>query len=389
MTAHPAAARRDDAVERRGATSPFAVSVNDGAARCGSLATAHGTVRTPAFMPVGTQGTVKGLTPAQLRDAGAEIILANAYHLALRPGTDLIRELGGLHRFMGWDGPILTDSGGYQIFSLAALRTVTDQGVEFRSHLDGAPMFLTPEDVVRLQIDLGVDIIMVLDECAPGGTDRAEAARAARRTLAWAERARRVPVPEAQLVFAIVQGATFADLRAEQAGALVALDFPGYAVGGLSVGEPRETTMAVAQETVTALPADRPRYLMGVGFPEDLIRFAGMGYDLFDCVLPTRNGRNGMLFTARGRLNIRLARYARDPEPIDAECTCYTCRTFSRAYLRHLAHSNEMLGAQLASLHNVHFYLHLMADMRAAIAGGAFSDWARERVARMTAGTDE
>jgi queuine tRNA-ribosyltransferase len=384
MTAGGSAVRRNAPGDR---AAPFAVSAQDGAARCGRLTTAHGIVETPAFMPVGTQGTVKGLTPAQLKDAGAEIILANAYHLALRPGTSLIRELGGLHRFMGWDGPILTDSGGYQIFSLAALRTVTDEGVEFRSHLDGAPMFLTPEDVVQLQVDLGVDIAMVLDECTPGGAARADAERAAQRTLAWAARARRVAVADGQLLFAIVQGATFVDLRTQQARALVGLDFPGYAVGGLSVGEPQETTMAVAQETVTALPVDRPRYLMGVGFPEDLIRFVGMGYDLFDCVLPTRNGRNGMLFTSAGRLNIRLARYARDPEPADANCHCYTCRTFSRAYLRHLAVSNEMLGAQLASLHNVHFYLHLMTDMQRAVSRGEFGIWAADRLARMSEGT--
>jgi queuine tRNA-ribosyltransferase len=337
-------------------------------------------------MPVGTQATVKGLTPAQLKDAGAQIVLANAYHLALRPGTALIRDVGGLHRFMGWDGPILTDSGGYQIFSLAALRKITDDGVQFRSHVDGASLFLTPEDVVRLQIDLGVDILMVLDECVPGGAARADAQRAARRTLAWAQRARRVEVGAQQLMFGIVQGATYRDLRAEQVRALVALDFPGYAVGGLSVGEDHEVTLALAEETVAALPADRPRYLMGVGRPEDLIRFVGMGYDLFDCVLPTRNGRNGVLFTSGGPLNIRLARYARDQAPADADCPCYTCRTFSRAYLRHLAVSHEMLGAQLASLHNVHFYLQLMRDMQDAIGRGAFAAWAAARLARLTAG---
>jgi queuine tRNA-ribosyltransferase len=363
---------------------PFVTVAHDGAARRSRLATAHGTINTPAFMPVGTQATVKGLTPAQLRDAGAEIILANAYHLALRPGAALIRELGGLHRFMGWDGPILTDSGGFQIFSLAALRKVTDEGVEFRSHVDGAPLFMTPEDVIRLQMDLGVDIMMVLDECVPGQATRAEAERAARRTLEWARRARAVPVAAGQLMFGIVQGATYAELRREQARALVALDFPGYAVGGLSVGEDRAITMELAEATVAALPADRPRYLMGVGLPEDLIRFVGMGYDMFDCVLPTRNGRNGMLFTSTGRLNIRLARYTRDESPADPHCGCYTCRTFSRAYLRHLAASGEMLGAQLASLHNVYFYQQLMRDMQAAIAGGRFAAWAAERLARLT-----
>jgi len=366
----------------------FTMVAHDGRARCGRLRTAHGVVNTPAFMPVGTQATVKGITPAQLHDLGAEIVLANAYHLALRPGVALIRDLGGLHRFMGWDGPILTDSGGYQIFSLAALRKVTDAGVEFRSHIDGAAMFLTPEDVVRIQADLGVDIVMVLDECVPGTAARADAERAARRTLDWAQRARQAPVGDAQLMFAIVQGAAFRDLRVQQVHALVALDFPGYAVGGLSVGEDRAITMAVAEETAAALPADRPRYLMGVGLPEDLIRFVGMGYDMFDCVLPTRNGRNGTLFTADGPLNIRLARYTRDPEPVAAECRCYTCRTFSRAYLRHLAASNEMLGAQLASLHNLHFYIQLMRDMRSAIEQGTFTAWSAERLGRLTEGAD-
>lgn len=381
--AHAAAARQE-----RPPSVPFEVITTADAARArrGRLHTAHGVVNTPMFMPVATQGTVKGITPAQLNEVGAQIILSNAYHLALRPGTPLIRELGGLHRFMGWDGPILTDSGGYQILSLAALRKVTDSGVEFRSHVDGAPMFLTPEDVVRLQVDLGVDIIMVLDECVAGTATRADAERAARRTLDWARRSRQVEVTSGQLMFGIVQGATFQDLRLRQAGEIAALDFPGYAVGGLSVGEDRAITMALAAETVAALPTDRPRYLMGVGFPEDLIRFVGMGYDLFDCVLPTRNARNGMLFTSRGRLNIRLARYVRDEQPADPECACYTCRTFSRAYLRHLATTNEMLGAQLATLHNLHFYLQLMRDMQGAIEGGTFAAWSAARVAQMTEG---
>jgi queuine tRNA-ribosyltransferase len=374
-----------------GAVAPVfevAASSATSRARVGRLTTAHGSVNTPAFMPVGTQATVKGITPAQLRDIGAEIILSNAYHLALRPGAALIRRLGGLHHFMGWDGPILTDSGGYQIFSLAALRKVTDEGVAFRSHVDGAPMFLTPEAVVQLQVDLGVDIIMVLDECVAGTASRAEAERAARRTLDWARRSLEVELAHGQLMFGIVQGATYAELRAEQVHALVALDFPGYAVGGLSVGEEREVTMALAEETAAALPAGRPRYLMGVGMPEDLIRFVGMGYDMFDCVLPTRNARNGMLFTSTGRLNIRLARYAQDEAPADADCQCYTCRTFSRAYLRHLAATNEMLGGQLASLHNLHFYQQLMRDMRAAIARGDFTEWAAARLARLAEGPD-
>jgi queuine tRNA-ribosyltransferase len=366
---------------------PFAVGARDGAARCGRLRTAHGVVSTPAFMPVGTQATVKGVTPAQLREVGAHIILANAYHLAVRPGTALIRDLGGLHRFMGWDGPILTDSGGYQILSLTALRKITDDGVEFRSHVDGTPMFFTPEDVVRLQMDLGVDIVMVLDECAPGTATRAQAAHAAQRTLDWARRSRHIAIGPGQLMFGIVQGATYGDLRREHARDLVACDFPGYAVGGLSVGEDRNLTMAVAEETVAALPAERPRYLMGVGFPEDLIRFVGMGYDLFDCVLPTRNARNGMLFTSTGRLNIRLARYAADERPVGAQCQCYTCRTFSRAYLRHLAATHEMLGAQLATLHNLHFYLQLMRDAQQAIETRSFAGWASDTLRHLSEGT--
>jgi queuine tRNA-ribosyltransferase len=358
----------------------------DSRARCSELHTRHGKVDTPAFMPVATLGTVKGLTPAQLTDAGVQMVLANAYHLAVRPGSRLIHSLGGLHRFMGWDGPILTDSGGYQIFSLAGLRKVTDEGVEFRSHLDGAPLFFTPEDVVQLQVELGVDVIMVLDECVGPDASPKEAQRAARRTMDWAARSRNTPIDPGQLIFAIVQGSVYPDLRRQHARELVGLDFPGYAVGGLSVGEDRAMTLALAEETVALLPDDRPRYLMGVGFPEDLIRFAGMGYDLFDCVLPTRNGRNGMLFTANGRLNIRLAQYAQDPAPPDPSCACYTCRTFSRAYLRHLAATNEMLGAQLASLHNVFFYQQLMHEMRRAIRAGSFATWAAARLERLAEG---
>jgi queuine tRNA-ribosyltransferase len=369
-------------------TAPFIVTAAapGGTARCGQLRTLHGTIETPAFMPVATLGTVKGLTPAQLREAGVQIVLANAYHLAIRPGAELIRELGGLHRFMGWDGPILTDSGGYQIFSLAPLRKVSDEGVAFRSHVDGAQCFFRPEDVVQLQVDLGADIIMVLDECVAASATRLEAEHAAQRTLDWAIRSRRQVVRCGQLMFAIVQGGMNADLRVQHAAALVGLDFPGYAVGGLSVGEERAMTWALAETTAAALPYDRPRYLMGVGLPDDLIRFAGMGYDMFDCVLPTRNGRNGMLFTVSGPLNIRLARFARDPEPPDSTCTCYTCRNFSRAYLRHLAAANEMLGAQLASLHNVHFYQQLMASMRGAIRNGTFAAWAAARLERWASG---
>ncbi len=366
------------------AFTPYTLVARDGRARHGQVQTNHGRFTTPMFMPVATQATVKGITPAQLREAGAQIVLSNTYHLSLRPGAALIKELGGLHRFMAWDGPILTDSGGYQVFSLAPLRKISDDGVRFQSHIDGARLFFSPEDVIRLQVDLGVDIAMVLDECAPAGASRAEAEAAARRTRLWAERSRRSATAPGQLMFGIVQGATYPDLRRQQAAELVALDFPGYAVGGLSVGEERSVTLATAEETVGSLPEDRPRYLMGVGLPEDLIRFVGMGYDMFDCVLPTRNGRNGMLFTSTGKMNIRLARYARDGEPPDPSCRCYTCRTFTRAYLRHLATTNEMLGAQMASLHNLSFYLQLMNEMQLQISSGTFNPWARERLAQLT-----
>ncbi|MBI4518635.1 MAG: tRNA guanosine(34) transglycosylase Tgt [Deltaproteobacteria bacterium] len=378
------------AVAEQVANPWFAVSDTSAgsSARRATLITPHGVVETPNFMPVATLATVKGVTPAQLSEVGAQIVLANAYHLALRPGVATIEELGGLHRFMGWSGPILTDSGGYQVFSLAALRRVTDDGVDFRSHIDGAQMVLRPEDVVALQVRLGVDIMMPLDECLPAPASRAEAERAMARTLRWAQRSQQVAREDGQVLFGIVQGGVFEDLRRHCVAELVALGFPGYAVGGLSVGEEIAMTREVAAATAAAVPAAAPRYLMGVGRPEDLIRFVAMGYDLFDCVLPTRNGRNGMLFTWDGSMNIRLARYARDPEPVDASCSCYGCRTFSRAYLRHLAASGEMLGPQLNSLHNLHFYLTLMRRMRAAIAGGTFEPWAAAAIARMEAGAE-
>lgn len=370
--------------------SHFEVIARDGAARRGKLRTNHGEVDTPAFMPVATQGTVKGLTPRHLRDEiGAQIILSNAYHLSLRPGSQRIQELGGLHRFMGWDGPILTDSGGYQVLSLSQLRKIDDRGVTFRSHLDGSKIFLDPERVIQIQVELGVDILMILDECPGGDATRVEAERASQRTFAWAERARRCVVPEGRLMFGIVQGGMFADLRRQNAEQLVALDFPGYAVGGLSVGENRSTTLMLAAETVTALPDGKPRYLMGVGLPEDLIRFVQMGFDMFDCVLPTRNARNGTLFTSRGKVNIRLARHADDPAPLDPECACYTCTNFSRAYLRHLATTGEMLGAELNSLHNLHFYQTLMRDLRNAIAAGRLAEVAAARLSALTGGTTE
>jgi queuine tRNA-ribosyltransferase len=368
--------------------TPFAVQCGDPAssARAGLLRTAHGEVRTPTFMPVATQGTVKGLTIRQLRDAGAQIILSNTYHLSVRPGVDTIEALGGLHRFMAWDGAILTDSGGFQVMSLATLRTISDEGVVFQSHLDGSRMAFTPEDVVDRQRRLGVDLLMPLDELVPAGAPPAAVAAAMRRTTEWAQRSARVPIPADRHLFAIVQGGFDVELRRIHAAQLAAGGHPGYAVGGLSVGEERGLTREVAGVTAAALPVDRPRYLMGVGLPQDLLRLIAMGYDLFDCVLPTRNGRNASCFTAAGRLNMRLARHARDDQPIDATCGCEVCRTVSRGYVRHLCVAGEMLGAQLASLHNVHFYLDLMRQARAHIEAGDYAAWATARADAMDAG---
>jgi queuine tRNA-ribosyltransferase len=314
------------------------------------------------------------------------MVLANTYHLCLRPGIDRLEQLGGLHHFMGWPAAILTDSGGYQVMSLASLRQVSDEGVTFRSHLDGSRLFLSPEEVVRVQRRMGVDVLMPLDECLPAGADRRAVKSAMRRTTDWAARSVREPLLPDRLLFGIVQGGFFPDLRQQHAAQLAAFEFPGYAVGGLSVGEDRGVTHDIAAVTAAALPRHRPHYLMGVGLPQELLRFIAMGYDLFDCVLPTRNGRNGTCFTSHGRVNIRLARHADDDQPVDDECGCYTCRHFSRAYLRHLAVAGEMLGAQLASLHNVHFYQHLMREARSHIQSGDFAIWGETQALRMEEG---
>jgi queuine tRNA-ribosyltransferase len=337
--------------------------------------TAHGVVDTPQFMPVGTQATVKGLTPAQLREAGARIILGNTYHLSLRPGDALIAEMGGLHRFMGWDGPILTDSGGYQVFSLALMRKVTDVGAVFRSHIDGTLLDLTPEKAVAIQENLGADIAMCLDECPPHGATEEVMREAARRTLHWAERCRAGHRSADQALFAIVQGGTDVALRIECATELVKLDFPGYALGGFSVGETPEQMIQALRPAAAALPADKPRYLMGVGRPQDLLNGVAAGIDLFDCVLPTRNGRNAFAFTSAGPLRLRNARHKRDSAPLESGCPCYACANFSRAYLHHLFLAEEMLGPTLLSLHNVAFYCRLMTETRAAIAAGRFADF--------------
>lgn len=340
-------------------------------ARLGVLHTPHGDVPTPVFCPVGTQATVKALSPRDLREVGASMILANAYHLYLRPGADRIARLGGLHRFMGWDGPILTDSGGYQVFSLKDLRRVDDGGVTFRSHIDGSQHRFTPEMVVALQEQLGADIAMVLDECAVPD-DYAYNVEALRRTHLWAERSLEAHKRPDQALFGIVQGGIFPDLRAESARTLTAMGFPGYAIGGLSVGESKEERHALLDMLTPLLPADRPRYLMGVGSPEDLVEEVARGIDMFDSVWPTRLARNGAVLTRDGRLNIRNAAYAEDPEPIEEGCSCYTCQSFSRAYLRHLVIAGEILGLYLNTVHNVHFTLTLMNDIRRAIGEGRF-----------------
>ena len=354
-------------------------------ARRGKLSTARGEINTPCFMPVGTQATVKTLSPQDLADAGAEIILANAYHLFLRPGMEVIRKAGGLHNFMGWPKPILTDSGGYQIFSLALLRKVSENGVEFQSHIDGFRHFLTPEDVIGIEQGLGSDIIMPLDDCVHYPCEKDYAEIALKRTIDWAKRSKiaigRQPAAgskKQQLLFGIVQGATYEDLRRTCAQEITGIGFDGYALGGLSVGEPKNLMYNMAALVVEFLPKDRPRYMMGVGLPEDIIEAVDLGVDMFDCVAPTRYGRNGTAFTSAGKMTVRNALYSEDFRPLDAECGCYTCKNFSRAYLRHLFNTSELLGLRLVSLHNVYFYLEMMRNIRAAIEKDNFSEFKQE-----------
>ncbi|HWP65587.1 MAG TPA: tRNA guanosine(34) transglycosylase Tgt [Candidatus Limnocylindria bacterium] len=342
------------------------------AARRGRLYTAHGPVDTPAFMPVATHGAVKGVAPWQLEELGAGMVLSNAYHLAQRPGVEVVRALGGVHGLLGWSGPILTDSGGFQLYSLAGLLRIDDDGVEYRSHVDGRRGRFTPEYAVEVQEAIGVDVAMCLDDCVGADAPAARVEQALRRTTAWARRSVAARRREDTALFGIVQGGFDPALRARSAAEITAVGFDGHAVGGLCVGEPAEQTLEIAAATVAHLPHDRPRYVMGVGTPRDLLTFVSMGYDLFDCVLPTRNARNGMLFTREGKLSIRNARHAGDPRPVDEACSCPTCGRFSRGALRHLMMTGEMLGAQLASLHNLHFYLHLMREIRAALDEGTF-----------------
>jgi queuine tRNA-ribosyltransferase len=360
----------------------FELLHHDGAARRGRLHTPHGTVETPVFMPVGTQATVKGLTPPQLIEAGARIILGNTYHLTLRPGDDVIAELGGLHRFMNWSGPILTDSGGFQVYSLAPTRRIDDHGAVFRSHIDGALLELTPERAVTIQENLGSDIAMCLDECAPAEVSGDYLRTAVERTIHWADRCREAHRRTDQALFGIVQGGRDLELRRQCADELRKLDFPGYALGGFSVGESPEDMVAALGPCAAMLPADRPRYLMGVGRPEDILAAVQSGLDMFDCVLPTRNGRNASAFTNEGPLRLRNACHKRDSRPLEPHCQCYTCRACSRAYLHHLFQAEEMLGPTLLSLHNVAFYCRFMADIRQAIEENHLATFAASRLAR-------
>ena len=347
-------------------------------ARCGEIATMHGPIQTPVFMPVGTQASVKAMTPENLVEVGAQIILGNTYHLYLRPGHELIRSFGGLHRFMHWERPILTDSGGFQIFSLQDLAKITEEGASFRSHLDGSRLFLSPEDAVHVQEALGSDIMMALDTCIPYPASRDEAAKATALTARWARRCREAQTDTGQHLFGIVQGGMYADMRLAAIEQLVEIGFDGYALGGLSVGEPKELMYEMLAATASHLPATHARYLMGVGTPEDLVEGVSQGVDMFDCVMPTRNARNGMLFTSQGRVVIKNSCFQHDQRPLDPTCGCYTCRHYSRAYLRHLFQSREILAYQLNSIHNLHYYCSLMTGMRNAIREDRFLAFRRD-----------
>lgn len=371
----------------------FIVESRDGEARAATLQTRRGPVHTPVFMPVGTQATVKAMTPAELESLGAQIILGNTYHLHVRPGEKLIARLGGLHRFMSWDRPILTDSGGFQVFSLAKLRKITEQGVHFQNHLDGTPTFIGPETSMEIQHDLGSDIVMLFDECPPHPCSHADAAKSLDLTLRWAARCRAWwdarPAENRPLLFGIVQGSSHADLRGKSARALVDIGFDGYAVGGVSVGEPEHEMFRAIENAVPFLPQDHPRYAMGLGTPPQIIEMIARGIDMFDCVLPTRLARNGTAFTASGTLNLKNAPFAEDSSPIEPGCECHACRHFSRAYLRHLVKAEEILGLRLISIHNLHFYLNLTRQARSHILAGTFQGFRETFVANYKAHTSQ
>jgi queuine tRNA-ribosyltransferase len=366
----------------------FAIDATDGLARAATFETAHGTIRTPVFMPVGTKGTIKALDPLELEGLGAQIVLGNTYHLHLRPGEDVVRDLGGLHRFMAWDGPILTDSGGFQVFSLRdTLLGVDDDGVTFRSVYDGTSERMTPESAMAIQTAFGSDIAMAFDECPPGGAERAVVERAVERTARWAERSVAAPAAPGQMRFGIVQGGVDMDLRRRSVDQITALPFEGFAIGGLSVGEERELTFATTEEAAALLPADRPRYFMGIGDPEGVLRVIAAGIDMFDCVLPTRTARTGSALTWEGRLNLHNARFARDPLPLDPDCDCPACARFSRGYIRHLVMQRELLGMRLLSLHNVRFLVSLCGAARSAIEAGTFPAFLERSLARLRPST--
>ncbi len=356
----------------------FEVLATDSAARRGKLALPHGVVDTPAFMPVGTYGTVKAMSPQELKALGAQIVLGNTFHLWLRPGLDVIGAHGGLHRFMGWDGPILTDSGGYQVYSLGELRKITEEGVRFQSPVNGDPCFLTPEESMRIQRVLDADIVMVFDECTPYPAEFEQARDSMELSLRWAERSKRAHVGNRNALFGIVQGGMHEPLRDASLAGLRSIGFDGYAIGGLSVGETKREMARILQHTAPQLPADHPRYLMGVGTPQDLVAAVAAGVDMFDCVLPTRNARNGWVYTRHGIVKLRNARHRDEVKPLDEECACYTCRHFTRAYLHHLQRVNEILGARLNTLHNLHYYQELMRGMRVAIEGRRLDDFVLE-----------
>lgn len=358
----------------------YTLKGTSGMARRGEITTAHGTIQTPIFMPVGTYGTVKGMTPRDLTEIQAQIILGNTFHLWMRPGLDIVSKFGGLHQFMGWKGPILTDSGGFQVFSLGAMRKIKEEGVHFRSPVNGDKLFLTPEESMRIQTVLNSDIVMIFDECTPYPATFEEARLSMELSMRWAKRSRSAfdELGNANGLFGIVQGGMYESLRDISLAGLTDIGFDGYAIGGLSVGEPKEDMKRILAHTAPKLPVDKPRYLMGVGTPEDLVNAVAHGIDMFDCVMPTRNARNGWLFTRHGDIRIRNAKFKNDESPLDAECRCYTCQNFSRAYLHHLDKSREILGAHLNTFHNLHYYLELMADMRLAIEEDRFEAWRME-----------
>ncbi len=366
----------------------FKLSHQSGAARRGQLSLAHGVVETPAFMPVGTYGAVKSLSPNEIRDIGAHIILGNTFHLWLRPGLEVIQQFGGLHQFIAWDGPILTDSGGFQVWSLGALRKISEQGVQFRSPINGDSCFLTPEESMRIQRVLNSDIVMIFDECTPYPASQQQAADSMQLSLRWAKRSKQAHQGNPNALFGILQGGMYEQLRDDSLAGLMDIGFDGYAIGGLSVGEPKDDMLRILAHSAPKLPQDKPRYLMGVGTPEDLLDAVSYGVDMFDCVMPTRNARNGWLFTRHGDIKLKNARYRQDQRPIDSECSCYTCQHFSRAYLHHLFRVGEMLGSRLNTIHNLHYYQQLMAGMRQAIEQDQFHQFKQQALAARQSGAE-